>query len=350
LTFDFANEAPGTAELNLSYTLDKASIFFNFGITGAQAGEKTYYFDDMAFGEGGPSLFNVTFQVNMANVTEAFTTPEVNGNFNNWCGGCAPMSDVNGDNIWELTIALAPGTYEYKFAYDTWSGQVTLTPGSSCTITTGEFTNRTLTVTQDEVLPVVCWGSCSDCVNTTCLLPTNVSVLNITSSSVDLTWDAVADAQGYKVRYRVGRTIEWTVLQSANNYIKLSGLSPETKYQWEVRTVCTFYPLVMSDWSSKLYFETNPLKMGASSQNISLGLYPNPTTSEATIQFNLPQSSHVSVKVYDINGREMQTLLNAALEQGDHSLQLNTSAFAKGVYLVRMINDESIVNEKLIVQ
>jgi hypothetical protein len=50
LTFDFANQASGTAALNLAYTFDKASIFFNFGTTGADAGgAKTYYFDDVAF-------------------------------------------------------------------------------------------------------------------------------------------------------------------------------------------------------------------------------------------------------------------------------------------------------------
>jgi hypothetical protein len=50
LTFDFANQAAGTAALNLAYTYNKVSIYFNFGVTGATAGEKTYYFDDMAFG------------------------------------------------------------------------------------------------------------------------------------------------------------------------------------------------------------------------------------------------------------------------------------------------------------
>ena len=164
LEFDFANEAPGTAELNLAYTFDKASIFFNFGTTGSTAGEKTYYFDDMKFGPAVSVVpVNVTFRVDMQNVAEPYTTPEVNGTFNNWCGGCAPMSDTNGDDIWELVIALEPGTYEYKFAYDTWAGQETLVPGSSCTITTGAFTNRILTVTAEEILPVVCWGSCTDC-------------------------------------------------------------------------------------------------------------------------------------------------------------------------------------------
>ena len=51
--FDFSNEAPGTATINLAYNYNKASIFFNFGTTGAQAGEQTYFWDDMEFVGGG---------------------------------------------------------------------------------------------------------------------------------------------------------------------------------------------------------------------------------------------------------------------------------------------------------
>ncbi|MFU8811926.1 MAG: carbohydrate binding domain-containing protein [Balneolaceae bacterium] len=50
LEFDFSNEAEGTAEINLGSTYDKASIFFNFGTTGNDAGELIFYWDDMAFG------------------------------------------------------------------------------------------------------------------------------------------------------------------------------------------------------------------------------------------------------------------------------------------------------------
>lgn len=39
----------GSPALNLTYTFNKASIFFNFGVTGAAAGAKTYYFDDATF-------------------------------------------------------------------------------------------------------------------------------------------------------------------------------------------------------------------------------------------------------------------------------------------------------------
>ena len=50
LVFDFSNQAPGTAAINFANTYNKMSIFFNFGTSGATAGEKTYYWDDMQFG------------------------------------------------------------------------------------------------------------------------------------------------------------------------------------------------------------------------------------------------------------------------------------------------------------
>jgi len=55
LEFDFTNQAPGTESLSvglsMGWTYNMASIFFNFGTDGATAGEKTYYFDDVKFGE-----------------------------------------------------------------------------------------------------------------------------------------------------------------------------------------------------------------------------------------------------------------------------------------------------------
>lgn len=75
LEFNFANQAPGTAALDLAINYKKASIFFNFGVTGATAGEKTYYFDDMRFGSiitsvRNTELFNEQIRVYPNPVTE----------------------------------------------------------------------------------------------------------------------------------------------------------------------------------------------------------------------------------------------------------------------------------------
>jgi len=163
LTFDFSNHSAGTAPLDLDYTYDKATIFFNFGTPGAVAGEQTYYFDDVQFGQGEVvPQHNITFQVDMQNVT-GFTTVEVNGTFNNWCGNCFPLSDVDGDGIWTGSAMIDEGTHEYKFTFDSFAGQENLLNGMPCTVSNFGFTNRSLTVTADSILSEVCWESCSTC-------------------------------------------------------------------------------------------------------------------------------------------------------------------------------------------
>ena len=69
LFFNFANPAPGTPALNLANNYNKASLFFNFGTTGAVAGEQTYYWDYMYF-KGAPDpkpLLSINVQDNFEN-------------------------------------------------------------------------------------------------------------------------------------------------------------------------------------------------------------------------------------------------------------------------------------------
>jgi hypothetical protein len=53
LVFDFANPVPGTPAFNEANNYNRISLFFNFGTTGAAAGAKTYFFDDIAVDAGG---------------------------------------------------------------------------------------------------------------------------------------------------------------------------------------------------------------------------------------------------------------------------------------------------------
>lgn len=163
MTFDFSVQSTGTAPINFATTYDLLSIFYNFGVDGATAGAKTYYCDDISF--GGTSLVkNVTFRVDMRGFSGTYTTPELNGTFNNWCGNCTPMSDADNDSIWEVTVPVS-GAIEYKFSADNWAVQEMLDPvaDAACTQTTGAFTNRIFNVTADTTLPAVCWESCMAC-------------------------------------------------------------------------------------------------------------------------------------------------------------------------------------------
>ena len=116
----------------------------------------------------GPSAYNVTFQVDMNGVS-GFTTPEVNGTFNNWCGSCWAMTDANGDNIWEFTTLLGPGIYDFKYSADNWNIQETLDTNLSCvntvqdsSLSLGYATNRFVEViSSDIVLNVAPWNGCA---------------------------------------------------------------------------------------------------------------------------------------------------------------------------------------------
>ena len=107
---------------------------------------------------------NVTFQVDMNGVSSSFTTPEVNGSFNNWCGNCWAMSDNDSDNVWQVTGKVLKNTaHEFKFAADNWTIQENLFAGDPCVVSNFGYNNRALNVSSDTTLGVVCWESCDPC-------------------------------------------------------------------------------------------------------------------------------------------------------------------------------------------
>jgi hypothetical protein len=111
-----------------------------------------------------PPSADVTFRVDMNEYPGAYGTVNLNGSFNGWCGPCVTMTDDNGDGVYEYTQELEQGlVYEYKFTVDGWTDQEMFDEGMSCTSTIDGFTNRTLEVTEDVVLPEVCWAACGVC-------------------------------------------------------------------------------------------------------------------------------------------------------------------------------------------
>ena len=107
--------------------------------------------------------YDVTFRVDMAGYEGTYGTVNLNGSFAGWCGGCIEMLDNDGDGIYEISVALAEDTVEYKFTVDGWTDQEQFVGGESCTSTIDGFTNRSLIVAGEAILDVVCWNSCDAC-------------------------------------------------------------------------------------------------------------------------------------------------------------------------------------------
>jgi spore coat protein A, manganese oxidase len=64
--------------------------------------------------------------------------------------------------------------------------------------------------------------------------------------------------------------------------------------------------------------------------------YPNPFNPETTLRFNLPENSHVELKIYSGLGQEIATLADADYAAGTHAVKWNAAGFASGTYFARI--------------
>jgi hypothetical protein len=120
LEFNFNNQAAGTAAFNPVSVYDKASIFFNFGVNGATAGEKTYYFDDVKFGAAlGVNSFEASKVKMYPNPTNSQFTIEANNTIErvalyNVLGQEVVASQFNSNSVTLDISNLQTGVYVVK--------------------------------------------------------------------------------------------------------------------------------------------------------------------------------------------------------------------------------------------
>jgi hypothetical protein len=73
--------------------------------------------------------------------------------------------------------------------------------------------------------------------------------------------------------------------------------------------------------------------------------YPNPFNPTTIIRFGVPERSNVVLKIYDILGSEVATLVNEEIDAGWYEKPFNAGGYSSGIYLLRM-EAESYVNTK----
>jgi len=76
--------------------------------------------------------------------------------------------------------------------------------------------------------------------------------------------------------------------------------------------------------------------------------YPNPFNPITAINYSVPKTSHVSLIVYDVIGREIKTLVNEENLPGNYTVQFNGANLASGVYFYVIKADNFIDTKKLV--
>ena len=76
--------------------------------------------------------------------------------------------------------------------------------------------------------------------------------------------------------------------------------------------------------------------------------YPNPFNPSTMISFNLPQKAFVTIKVYDVLGNEVATLVNEEKSAGSYEVEFNANGLASGMYLYTLQTESYIETKKMI--
>lgn len=75
--------------------------------------------------------------------------------------------------------------------------------------------------------------------------------------------------------------------------------------------------------------------------------FPNPFNPSTVISFTLPENAYVSLKIYDITGKEMAIIKDGIMPTGDHSVSFNASSLSSGVYFYTLrTNINGIISMK----
>jgi hypothetical protein len=79
------------------------------------------------------------------------------------------------------------------------------------------------------------------------------------------------------------------------------------------------------------------------------GITPNPFRGSTTLQYCVPTACHVSVMLYDVNGREVYRIADERVDAGLHRVSFDGSGLSSGVYFCRMQADDFVACKKVVV-
>jgi len=76
--------------------------------------------------------------------------------------------------------------------------------------------------------------------------------------------------------------------------------------------------------------------------------YPNPFNPETNISFNINERSFVKLKLFSINGEELEVLINGEVIEGTHSVKFNPNSLSSGIYIYKLSVGNNSASKKML--
>lgn len=118
----------------------------------------------------------------------------------------------------------------------------------------------------------------------------------------------------------------------------LDPLSPQSKLKVKAATMATRFTLKIS---------TEQIERDVPEQIFLNQNYPNPFNPSTTIEFGVNESANVTLEIFDLLGRKIQTLVNEARTPGRYQVRFDASRLASGVYFYRLKANSEIFIKKM---
>ncbi|MFQ3598401.1 MAG: T9SS type A sorting domain-containing protein [Chloroherpetonaceae bacterium] len=147
--------------------------------------------------------------------------------------------------------------------------------------------------------------------------------------------------QNLYIAYRPNTSSPWRPLTTYRDgdYLKAFNLAGNEFGQFAIATKTTRNPLAAQLNVQKT---SNNAKSYTLAQN-----YPNPFNPTTTIQYALPNAGNVSLKIYDVLGREVANLVNGRQAAGEYTVQFNAANLASGIYFYRLQAGDFVQTKKM---
>jgi len=181
-------------------------------------------------------------------------------------------------------------------------------------------------------------------------------------TSQRLKWDALSTSDSIVIRYKPENSSNYSYIRMINvgqTSLILTGLLPNTKYQWRLKTVCG---ATSGSYSVKKQFTTigntaifTPSETAMKTMGIeevedeTMSIYPNPARENITIQFFSMAETESKIQILDINGRIIK-MINTTFIDGDNEIKIDTQELSNGIYFVRLITPLQNETKRLIIE
>jgi hypothetical protein len=341
LEFNFANQVSGTAALNFTYSYKKLSVFFNYGTNGSITGEKTYYFDDVAFVPYTPHTIYVTFQLQQPDSIPAYAFGDWSG-WGNWPGNL--MASV-GNGFYSVTLPFTSYTsHEFLFVNGINPVKEVLNPAWSCTNGNATYTNRVLTLAGSDTTICLNWGSCTSCVVP--VIPVNQTLQNVTIfSEQGACYDATQTitVAGNNSFFRVEAGGDVTMV-AGHNIFMLAGTT--------VAFGGTLHAYITSNDQYCIMLASPVVKSVQNQSNsqvvgnaLSLKIFPNPASAE--IVLDLQGAADGASSNMELIGVRGDVLRTSSLP-GNGQYPVSLYGIPSGVYYFRIISGDQVITKMLL--